>query len=108
MRKVSVVCSYFPGYICLTAVTSLGKGARNIWNQKLSGFGGQAIDKQKFIQLHGDGKKLCRLVAGGTLICFSYLNCDLSYSQPIYSHPSYYPPDCVFWVEVQSQGYDSY
>jgi hypothetical protein len=80
MREVSIVGWYFPGYISLTAVTSLGTDARGIWKDKLSGFDGKAISRTKFVGLHGEGKKLCRLIAGGMLIFFLGLDCDLSYS----------------------------
>jgi len=31
----------------------------------------KGVDKGRFVDLHGQGKKMCRLVSGGMLICVS-------------------------------------
>jgi len=51
---------------------SIGKGPRDIWDLKLLGLGKNVMTKERFVYLHGEGKKLCRLIAGGISI---YIPC---------------------------------
>ncbi|KAF9780636.1 hypothetical protein BJ322DRAFT_1112633 [Thelephora terrestris] len=47
---------------------SAGQQPHQVWAKKLSGYGDGVFDQKKFETLHGNGRKLCRLVAGGMKI----------------------------------------
>lgn len=64
---MSVVSKDLPGLTNLV-VRSAGKSPRDIWDHRLSRSCLKGIDRENFIDLHGQGKKLCQLVAGGMLV----------------------------------------
>ena len=67
MKGLVILDLSWPGYVDLTITHSMGKFKcpGDIWDLKLSGLGMKAMPRERFAYLCGEGKKSCRLIAGG-------------------------------------------
>jgi len=52
----------------LIVMHSIGRSPGNVWDLKLSGLGEKGMSRWKFVELHGLGKKMCCMIAGGIFI----------------------------------------